>query len=510
MNTATTTDATVLLDGIEMTFGTNRVLRGVTLPLQSGRITALLGANGAGKSTFIKILSGVYTATAGRIVVDDEEVSITSPMEATKRGIHTVHQRVDENIVPDLTVAENLVFGEIVTGVASAIGSPRSRMVRAREMLAKLGLQWPDSVLMADAFQLSIADQQLLLLARALDSDPKVLVLDEPTSTLSHNEAERLFQVVRNLRDSGVAILYVSHHLNEIRDLADELVVLRDGVICDRQTAPLRMDEAVRSMLGNAGSTAADELVEQRGTETVLELTGVQLLPRSSPIDIAFRAGEVTGILGLVGAGKSEMARGIVGADPLRAGEMRLDGQPYAPKHVADAVRRGVFLTPENRAEEAMLPGWDIAHTSSLPFMHKIARRGPIDFAAESRLGRQIIEHFGVVATSPTQTVDALSGGNQQKVVVGRWLAHEPHVVVLDEPFRGVDIGARREISRKVRTIAAEGAAAIVLASDVDEIREVADRIIVLVDGEIALDTYTSQVDADAIMRSMSQEKGHS
>ncbi|MGJ3508700.1 sugar ABC transporter ATP-binding protein [Enemella sp. A6] len=507
---STPNEPVVLLDGIEMAFGTNRVLRGVTLPLHRGRITALLGANGAGKSTLIKILSGVYTATGGRIVVEGEQVSIDSPMDATKRGIHTVHQRVDENIVPDLSVAENLVFPEIVAGIASFVGSPRSRIPRAREMLRKLGLEWPDRVLMADAFQLSIADQQLLLLARALDSDPKVLVLDEPTSTLSHSEADRLFHVVRNLRGQGVAILYVSHHLNEIRDLADDLVVLRDGIISDRQDAPLRMDEAVRSMLGNEGAVAADEIVEQRGTDVVLELSGVQLLPRSEPIELNIRAGEVTGILGLVGAGKSELARGIVGAEAWRAGTMRLDGKRYAPRHVGDAVRRGIYLAPENRAEEAMLPGWDIARTLTLPFMNKVARRGPIDFAAEQRLGRRLIESFRVVATSPRQSVDALSGGNQQKVVVGRWLDHEPRLMVLDEPFRGVDIGARREISRKVRAIAGRGAALVVLASDVEEIREVADRIVVLVDGEIALDRYTSEVDADAIMQSMSQEEAHS
>ncbi len=500
-------EPSVVLQDIEKSFGANKVLKGVTLPLYSGKITALLGANGAGKSTLIKILSGVYDASAGRILVQGKPVEIENPMDATRHGIHTVHQRVDENIVPDLSVAENLVFPELVSGEARAIGSPNSRMPRARDMLRSLGLEWPDSKLAIDAYDLTIADQQLLLLARALDSNPEVLVLDEPTSTLSVHEAERLFEVVRRLRAGGVAILYVSHHLSEIRDLADELAVLRDGVVVEQQQAPLNMEQAVRSMLGSVDTDKIHQLDERRGDEIALKLSNVQLLKRSRPFDLDIRYGEVTGVLGLIGAGKSELARGIVGADKFISGTMELDGEPFAPKHVAEAVGKRVFLVPEDRAEESMLPEWDIARTVSLPFMDRVSRRGVLNFRREAVDGDKIIDAYHVVASGSDQQVDALSGGNQQKVIVGRWLSSDPSVMLLDEPFRGVDIGARREISRKARQVAESGAAVVVCSSDVEEILEVSDRIVVLVEGRIVHDSYNTETDPDEIMRSMSQEE---
>ena len=314
-----------------------------------------------------------------------------------------------------------------------------------------------------------------------------------------------MFGVVRRLREEGVAILYVSHHLDEIRSLADELVVLRDGRIHDEQHRPFDMTRAVRSMLGERVSAMADELVEQRGERTALELRDVRLLPRSPAIDLDLRYGEVTGVVGLIGAGKSELARGIFGVQRFRSGTMRFEGQPYEPRRSGDGVRRGIYLVPEDRAAEAMLPGWAIAATSTLPFLRRFTRAGVLDAGRERRRGNGIIEDFGVVATGPDQPLDALSGGNQQKVVVGRWFAERPRVMLLDEPFRGVDIGARRDISRQARELAAQGSCVVVLSSDVDEIREVADRILVMVDGSVRLDQYTSQIDGEAIVASMSE-----
>ncbi|MHB1065740.1 MAG: sugar ABC transporter ATP-binding protein [Georgenia sp.] len=502
---AMTTGPVLELDDITMSFGVNRVLKGVTMALTPGRVTALLGANGAGKSTLIKILSGVYDDHGGHITVAGEDVTIDTPAAAARHGIQTVHQRINETIVPGLTVAENLVFEEIVRGSAPAVSSLRRLLPRARQIAATLNLGWSDAVLCKDVFELGIADSQMLLLARALSHRPKVLVLDEPTSTLSTAEVERLFEVVRRLRAEGVAILYVSHRLSEINALADELVVLRDGRVHDVQTAPFDLATAVRSMLGKSVLEEASELVEHRGEQVAVAMRGVQLLRRSSPFDLDLRRGEVTGIVGLIGAGKSELARGIFGADHLPCGTMRLDGEAYSPRHTRDAVRRGVYLVPEDRAAEAMLPGWSVAATTSLPFLGGLSRAGVLQLLREKALGRQVIEDFGVVATGPAQAVDALSGGNQQKVVVARWMLHAPQVLLLDEPFRGVDIGARRDISRRAREQAAAGACVVVLSSDVEEIREVADRIIVLVEGDIRLDAYATEVDNAAIVTSMSE-----
>ncbi len=493
------------LDDITMAFGTNQVLKGVTVALTAGRVTALLGANGAGKSTLIKVLSGVYPDHGGTVSIAGTPVVMESPIAAARHGIQTVHQRIDENIVPGLTVAENLVFEEIIRGEIPPVRSLRRLLPRARAIAATLDLGWSDSVLTKDVFELGIADSQLLLLARALSQRPKVLVLDEPTSTLSAAEVERLFALVRRLRSEGVAVLYVTHRLSEVRELADEVVVLRDGRISNRQEAPFEMSAVVRAMLSESVLEQSHELAEQRGTAVAIGLRGVQLLPRCTPIDLDLRYGEVTGIVGLIGAGKSELARGIFGVDRLRSGDMTFEGRPYRPRHSQDAVRRGVYLVPEDRAAEAMLPGWSLAWTATLPFLGSVSRGKVLSAAKENRVGRDVVDGFGVLATGPSQPVDALSGGNQQKVVVGRWMRAEPRVLLLDEPFRGVDIGARGDISHQAHELAAAGACVVVLTSDVEEVRGVADRIVVLAEGEVQLDNYTSEIGDDAIITSMSE-----
>ncbi|MDO5494873.1 MAG: sugar ABC transporter ATP-binding protein [bacterium] len=493
------------LEDITKSFGTNKVLKGVSMELHAGRITALLGANGAGKSTLIKILAGIHELDSGQILVAGGPVVIATPAEAQNYGIQTVHQRIDETIVPGLSVAENLCFEEIVRGDLSPFASVRSMLPRAREIASALGLGWSDAKLKQDVYELGIADSQLLLLARALVRQPKVLVLDEPTSTLSDAEVDRLFEVVRRLRDSGVAILYVSHHLSEILQLADELVVLRDGRITDVQAQPFDLNHAVQSMLGREVLTDRSEDDLMHGEKVALELRGVQLLKRSTPFDLDLRYGEVTGIVGLIGAGKSELARAIFGRDPYFAGTMTLDGAPYAPRSTADAVKKGIYLVPEDRAAEAMLPGWNVARTVVLPFVDDVSSAGVVSSRSEMGRGERVIEDFSVVAQGPSQTVDALSGGNQQKVVVGRWFTGEPRVMLLDEPFRGVDIGARVEISHKIRELAASGACAVVCASDVDEIRGVADRVVVLVEGNVTKDAYMSELDHNAIVASMTE-----
>nr|WP_306270531.1 sugar ABC transporter ATP-binding protein [Ornithinimicrobium sp. HY1793] len=493
------------LTDITKDFGPNRVLKGVTMDLRAGRVTALLGANGAGKSTLIKILSGIYEKQDGSVQVAGADVDITTPMTAAQHGIQTVHQRIDDSIIPDLTVAENLVFEELVRGALPRVRSLKALLPRAREIASSLDLGWSDTFLLKDAFEISIADGQLLLLARALNQRPKVLILDEPTSTLSAAEADRLFTLVRRLRDDGVAIMYVTHRLSEVRALADDLVVLRDGRLQQEQTTPFDMPAAVEAMLGKAIQVEADSLTEHRGEQVALQLRGLQLLPRSAPLDLDLRYGEVTGVIGLIGAGKTELAQAIFGVDRLRAGTMQLDGTDFAPRSTGAAVRRGIYLAPEDRAAQAMLPGWTLATTGSLPFLSSISPGSVINRRAERKMAADIINSYGVVATGPDQEMDALSGGNQQKVVVARWLRQSPRIMLLDEPFRGVDLGARREIAGKAREQAANGACIVVLVSDVEELREVADRVVVLAEGQIYLDAHASEIDNSTIIASMSE-----
>jgi simple sugar transport system ATP-binding protein len=498
-------ETVVSLADVSMAFGTNRVLSGVSMSVSEGSVVALIGANGAGKSTLIKILSGVYPEHGGEVLVDGRPVRMDSPRIARSLGIHTVHQRIADGVVPGLSVAENLVFDELSQPDFGAWFSLRKVLPRAREVAALLDLRWTDEVLRNDVYGLGVADQQLLLLARALDQKPRMLVLDEPTSALSMAEVERLFAVIRRLKASNVAILYVSHHLSEIDTLADSLVVLRDGRIRLEQARPFGWTEVIRAMLGDQVLAAEASNVERRGTDVRLELRGVRLRARSAPQDLAFRAGEVAGIIGLLGAGKSELARGIFGAAPFAEGTMTLDGRGYAPRSPGDAVRKGVYLVPEDRAAEALLPGWSIGRSVALPFLSSLAPRGIVPHAAEARRGRWVIDQLGVVATGEGDNVDELSGGNQQRVVVGRWLAGRPSVLVLDEPFRGVDIGARAAIGRRLRVLAEEGAAVIITSSDVDEILQSSDRVIVLGDGLVRTDVYITETNRDQIIERMSE-----
>lgn len=493
------------LHDLKKSFGANPVLKGVDLTLRPGRVTALLGANGAGKSTLIKILAGAYQPTSGTLEVGGEVVSFATPLEASRAGVRTVHQRVDDAIVPGLTVAENLLFERIAEG-KDRIASLKSLLPKAREIADVLELGWSDAVLRSDVYELGIADCQMLLLARALVTTPRVLILDEPTSTLSADEVERLFSLVRKLRAEGVAILYVSHRMGEIRTLADDIAVLRDGRIVNRQQAPFALDQALTAMLGEAVTADVDARLAQDGGATAMSVRGMRVFRESKPIDITFKYGQVTGIIGLIGAGKTELVEHLFGARGVaHAGEITLDDKPFAPKHPRDAIANGVYLVPEDRAAQGMLPGWSIARTLSLPFLKRVSKSGVLNGARENELGKRAIEDFGIVSTGPTQPVDALSGGNQQKVMVSRWMQVAPKVLLLDEPFRGVDIGARREISRRANLQAGEGACVVVVTSDVEELREVADRILVMVEGSIVVDANASDITNEQIVASMSE-----
>ncbi|CAN5253992.1 sugar ABC transporter ATP-binding protein [soil metagenome] len=493
------------MNDVTMSFGSNQVLRGVELDLHSGEVTGLLGANGAGKTTLIKILSGANSNYSGTVAIDGAAVTIDSPSTSRALGIEAVHQRISDGIVPGLSVAENLLFEGIVVSEVPRFASSRSLVPRAREVAAVLDLDWSDAFLRSDAHGLPIADRQLLLLARALVRKPRLLVLDEPTSALSEVEAVRLFGVIERLRDSGVAILYVSHRLGEIDDIADRLVVLRDGVVCGEHTPPFDWHQALQEMLGAAGAESHASTDEMRGSDEVLKLTGVKLLPKAQTFDVAFRAGEVAGVFGLLGSGLSELANGIFGSEPFRAGRMTLQGEPFAPRSPAESIGRHVFMVPEDRMAGTIIADWSISATATFPFLKAVSRFGLLNPRAESAVGKAVVEDFGVVALSEDDPVVSLSGGNQQKVVIGRWLREQPLVMILDEPFQGIDVGARRDLCKRTREIAAAGAAVITMSSDLEEIMQVADRVLVFVDGDLRFDSYLSETSRDEILQRLSE-----
>jgi len=490
----------VSLRGVSFSYGSNVVLRDVNLDFAPGRITALLGANGAGKSTLIKALSGANPRYTGSISVAGEEAALSSPTVARHLGISAVHQKVADGIVPGLTVAENVLLDDLAGGLRGVLRNRRRDLANARAALAVLGLHWSDRVLGQDARDLRISDAQLVTLARALRSTPRLLILDEPTSALTSAEADRLFEVLRSLRADGLAIVYVSHRFGEIEALADSVVVLRDGTVQSQSERPFAWNGILHDMLGRATELSQQRESADRGATVVAEVDAVPLLPGAAPVSLTIRGGEVLGILGLIGAGKTELAEILGGLARPAAGTLTLGGEPYAPRRPGDAIRSGVVLVPEDRQRQAILPGWSVAHTITVPFLAEASHWGTLRTGRETTRAAAVVADLDVVTESIDTPIDDLSGGNQQKVVVGRWLSASPRLAVLDEPFRGVDIAARRGIGDRLTDLAGSGGAAVVLSSDVDEILEVSDRIVVLVAGVVALDGYADELDRARIV----------
>lgn len=498
----------VRLSGVGVRFGSNQVLRDISLSLQPGTITALLGTNGAGKSTLIGAVSGANAAYSGEIAVGGAPARLGSPARARRAGIETVHQRIADGIVPGLSVADNLALTDLATGGHRLVRRPEAERI-ARSALERLGLSWSDEVLRADADRLGTSDAQLLVLARALRSTPRLLILDEPTSALTAAEADRLFAVLRTLRDEGLSILFVSHRFGEIERLADRIVVLRDGRLELDAHRPFDWHAALEAMLGVPTELQQHVTEPLPAGRDVLAVEGAVLLPGAEPLTLRVAGGQVTGILGLLGAGKTELAEIVAGVRPAADAHLSLDGEPYRPASPAAAISAGVVLVPEDRQRQGIQPGWSIARTVGLPVLNALSRAGVMATRREHLAAEEVIDAYGVVAPSADAHVDDLSGGNQQKVIVGRWLRTDPRLAVLDEPFRGVDIGARRRIGDAARARAASGAAVVVLSSDVDEVLDVADRIIVLVSGRIALDTPAGVLDRARIVAALLDDPGH-
>lgn len=485
--------------GIVKRFGAATVLRGVDLDLAAGEVTALMGANGAGKSTLVKIIAGIHDASAGAMTLDGRPYRPHSPSDALRKRVVVVHQAINDNVVLTMDVLENLMIDRLCQG--GSVWFRRGALrAEAEAMAARVGLDLPMSMPVAD---LSLADRQMVAIARALAHDPALLILDEPTSALSDAEAERLFGVVESLRARGVPILYISHRMGDIRRLADRIVTLRDGMVTGDFSAPLDYEAAIHAMLGQALSAAQHAMAEP-GLE-VVRVEGLRIETGGPPIDLSLHQGEITAVVGLIGAGKSELAECLYGLRTPASGTMTLDDAPYAPRSPGHAVRAGVFMAAEDRAGGSLVPDFDVSRNMTLPFLGAFSVAGLIERGAERRHATRMIGRLGIVTRTETDPIGSLSGGNQQKVVLARWLSKPCRLLILDEPFQGVDIAARADIGRALRATAVDRAT-LVLCADLDEALEVADRIVVMSHGGVVGEHRIDTLQREAVVRDMSAE----
>ncbi|RQT16262.1 sugar ABC transporter ATP-binding protein [Burkholderia contaminans] len=469
--------------GVAKRFNATVALAALDLSIGAGEVVALMGANGAGKSTFVKILSGALQADGGTLTLRGEPYRPASPHAAKRLGVATVHQSVADAVVPTLSIADNLLLDRLCDPAAPWRAPPAARRAAARSLAARVGL---DVDLAAPLASLSLADQQRVTLARALAGQPSLLILDEPTASLSAAEAERLFVLVDALRRDGVAVLLVSHRLGDLRRIADRAAIVRDGRIVADLAAPIDFDAAVETMIGRPLPRTREPAPARAGLAEAgpgpgFSVRQMRLTPTSTPFDLDVQRGEIVAIAGPVGGGKSRFARTIFGAVRAAAGEMTLDGRPWRPRSPADAIRAGVFLAGEDRWRTSLFPDSvpfaSIAGTIGFPFLSRWFASGAVRRTRERTAAATAIARFGIRCDGPDDRVAHLSGGNQQKVVLARWHAEPARLLLLDEPFQGIDAGARADIVDTLRRHAHERTT-IVFVSDLEEAAEIADRIV--------------------------------
>ena len=491
----------VSLQGLRKSFAGVAALSDAALDIRAGEVHALIGQNGAGKSTLIKCLTGVYRRDAGEVRLDGRAFTATGPRHAQSAGIATIYQEL--NLVPLRSVTENVVMG----------AEPRTRLglidwraahARTREVLSRFGIEI-DVKERLGTYPAAI--QQLVAIARAVSMEARMVVMDEPTSSLDDREIETLFEVIGNLRDSGISVLYVSHFLDELFRICDRVTVMRDGrTVAVRDIAGATKLGLIADMLGrDAGEISAGGMTELGGAhgsagEEILSLDSVGTGRALREVSLTVRRGEIVALGGLLGSGRTETARAIFGLDALRHGTMRLPGGADAPRSPSDAIRAGVGLLAEDRKSEGIIPGMSVRENLTLALLPKLRRPGSIDTRRERRIVDHFITALGIKLAHADQPIRELSGGNQQKVLLARWLATKPDLLILDEPTRGVDVGAKREIQTIIRDFVAEGGAVLLISSEFEEIVEGADRVVVMQEGRAVNELPGDGLTEDALI----------
>lgn len=485
----------IRMTGIKKSFGTNSVLRGVDFDIQPGEVHALMGENGAGKSTLMNILTGLHKADAGEIMVDGKKQHFANPKEAEEYGISFIHQEM--NTWPDMTVLENLFIGKEPTNKFGLIQTKKMKE-QANQIFQDLGIAID---LNTEVRELSVGQQQMIEIAKSLMTHAKVIIMDEPTAALTEREIDTLFKLIQTLTEKGVSIVYISHRMEEIFKISDRITVMRDGISIDTSlTKETTNDEVVRKMVGRE---LEDYYPQKTATikEAVFEVKGLTQKGRFENVSFSVKSGEIVGFSGLMGAGRTEIMRAIFGIDSFDSGEIVLEGKPLTIKAPSDAIVNGIGFLTENRKEEGLVLDYSLRDNISLPSIDGFKKYGIIDTKAESSFALMLMERLKVKAVSEMDAASSLSGGNQQKVVLAKWIGIGSKVLILDEPTRGVDVGAKREIYQLMNELADRGVAIIMVSSDLPEILGVSDRVVVVHEGKIAGELSKAAATEEKIMQ---------
>jgi rhamnose transport system ATP-binding protein len=483
------------LRSISKSYGGVQALTDVSFSIERGTVHALVGENGAGKSTLVKIITGVVGHDSGELLFDGRPVWIGDAQTAHKLGIVAMYQ--EPTVFPDLSVAENVFAGRHPRSALRTVDW-RAMESDAMRILDELGVDFgPDTPVRG----LGVADRQLLEIAKALSTDARLLIMDEPTAALSPNEVENLFVTVRKLRDRGVAVIYISHRLEEIGTLADTVTVLRDGRhIATRPAAELTHAEIIRLMVGRSLDALFPKEEAQIG-DVVFKANGLGRRGIFGNVSFELRRGEIVGLAGFVGAGRTEVARSIFGVDPLDSGRIEIEGRSFRPRSPRAALRRGLAYLPEDRLHEGLVQPMTISDNVSMAVLEQLTTLGFLRPRSERALAERFMAQLSIKATSPAQVVRSLSGGNQQKVVLGKWLAAEPRILILDEPTHGVDVGTKADVHRTISHLATQGLTILLISSELPEILGMSDRILVMREGQLVAELSREEATQERVIQ---------
>ena len=488
---------------VSKSFQTVKVLDNVDFELEAGEVHALVGGNGAGKSTLMKILTGVYGRDGGKIVIDGSEVDIQEPTDASQNGIAMIFQEF--SLVPTFTVAQNIFLNREPKTRGGFIDD-RAIVRQAQELLDELGQDLDPNSTLVD---LGPGYWQITEIAKALSQNAKILIMDEPTAALSAADTQTLFEIIRKLKDNGISLVYISHRMEEILKICDRVSVLRDGsIIATRPSSELTVQELVEYVVGEEVEQGAEwEERDNRTDQTpVLQVKNLSSGGRVNGVSFDLYRGEVLGIAGLMGSGRSETTRAIFGIDPIDAGEILIDGKERSIKKPRDAMRAGLALVPEDRRTQGLVLDHTVKSNINLPILPKLKKGVFIDDSKGTEIAEEYVEELDIKTDSINKTIALLSGGNQQKVVLAKWLAESPDILLLDEPTLGIDIKAKTEIVHLVRSLADQGRAILMISSEFSELLAVCDRVLILGSGKVTKELSRKEITSEEVLEQAVQE----